>query len=177
MCLFQKDCIINICSIKIGKTLMDFVTIAAGVVKLLQPALPYLDPLKTALQKKITDATAGAAWDQAKALWAKITGCFKDDKELNEAADAVATAPDKEIFQRAAREELTKVLAERLKDSPELAKELLELLGGEEKLNEIVAGDEAIIESNRQALSGKGTNRIEAGNKARITGNTQEITP
>ena len=68
-------------------------------------------------------------------------------------------------------------MAERLKDSPELAKELLELLGGEEKLNEIVAGDEAIIESNRQALSGKGTNRIEAGNKARITGNTQEITP
>jgi hypothetical protein len=55
---------------------MDIVAIATGVVKLLQTALPYLDPLKTALQKKFSDATAGAAFDQAKALWAKITSRF-----------------------------------------------------------------------------------------------------
>jgi len=148
--------------------IIDVVAIAAGVVKLLQPALPYLDPLKTALQKKISDATAGAAFDQAKALWAKITSRFKDDKELNEAADAVATAPDKEIFQRAAREELTKVLAERLKDSPELAKELLELLGGEKRLQAIVAGDRALIEAITFEMTGAGSQKIDAGNDAQI---------
>jgi len=155
---------------------MDIVTIAAGVVKVLQPALPYLDPLKTALQKKVSDAMAGAAWDQAKALWAKITSRFKDDKELNEAADAVATAPDKEIFQKAAREELTKVLAERLKDSPELAKELLGLLGGEQRLQEIVAGNEATIRNVKQMMAGAGTQRTEAGDKSLIEGVIQEQT-
>ncbi len=155
---------------------MDIVTIAAGVVKVLQPALPYLDPLKTALQKKFSDSAASAAFDQAKALWAKITSRFKEDKELSEAADAVATAPDKEIFQKAAREELTKVLAERLKDSPELAKELLGLLGGEKRLQEIVAGNEATIRNVKQMMAGAGTQRTEAGDKSLIEGVIQEQT-
>ncbi|MEI6064410.1 MAG: hypothetical protein WCQ26_07450, partial [Pseudanabaena sp. ELA748] len=101
-------------------------------------------------------------------LWAKITSKFKDDKELNEAADAVATAPEKEIFQKAAREELTKVLAERLKDSPELAKELLGLLGGEKRLQEIVAGDRALIEAITFEMAGAGSQKIGAGNDAQI---------
>ena len=151
---------------------MDFVTIAAGVVKILQPALPYLDPLKTALQKKFSDATARAAFDQAKALWAKITSKFKDDKDLNEAAEAVAALPNNTGLQKA----LTEVLAERLKDSPDLATELLELLGGEKRLQEIVAGNEAIIDNIRQTMAGAGTQRVEAGDKARISGVTQEQT-
>lgn len=157
---------------------MDFVTIAAGVVKILQPALPYLDPLKTALQKKFSDATAGAAFDQGKALWAKITSKFKDDKALNEAADRVVRNADDtdEEVKTFSRDKLTKVLAERLKDSPDLATELLELLGGEKRLQEIVAGNEAIIDNIRQTMAGAGTQRVEAGDKARISGVTQEQT-
>ena len=157
---------------------MDIVAIAAGVVKLLQPALPYLNPLKTALQKKISDATAGAAFDQAKALWAKITSRFKDDKALNEAADRVVRNADDtdEDVKTLYRDKLTKVLAERLKDSPELAEELLGLLGGEKRLQEIVAGDEATIDNIRQTMAGAGTQRIQAGNKARISGVNQKQT-
>lgn len=148
----------------------DVVAIATGTVKLLQPFLPYLEPFKTALQKKLTDATAGAAWDQAKGLWAKITGRFKDDKELHESAEAVAALPNNATLQKA----LTEVLAQRLKDAPDLTEELLQLLGGEKRLQEIVAGNEATIENIRQSMAGTGVQRVEAGDKAKISGVTME---
>lgn len=48
--------------------MLDVVAVAVGAVKILQPFLPYLDPFKTALQKKIADVTVGAGWEQAKSL-------------------------------------------------------------------------------------------------------------
>jgi DNA modification methylase len=135
--------------------MIDFVSIASGAVKILGPFLPYLDPFRKALQKKIEDVTANAAWDQAKGLWGKITGRFKDDKELNAVAKSVAENPDIEGFQ----EMLTKVLARRLESSPDLTKELIELLGGEKRLQEIVAGNEATIDNIRQTMAGAGTQR------------------
>lgn len=158
--------------------MIDFVTIAAGVVKVLQPALPYLDPLKTTLQKKISDATAVAAFDQAKSLWAKITSRFKDDKALNEAADRVVRNADDtdEDVKTLYRDKLTKVLAERLKDSPELAEELLGLLGGEKRLQEIVAGDSATIRKINQTMAGPGKQSTKAGNNCVIEDVTQKQT-
>lgn len=152
--------------------MLDIATVAVGAVKVLQPFLPYLDPFKTALQKKIADVTVGAAWEQAKSLWAKIAGRFKGDQDLNEAAEAVAALPNNAALQKA----LTEVLANRLKEAPDLAEELLKLLGGEKRLQEIVAGNEAIIDNIRQTMAGEGTQRVEGGDKARISGVTQEQT-
>jgi len=148
----------------------DFVTVAIGTAKLLQRFLPYLDPFKTALQKKVADVAASATWEQAKGLWAKITNRFKDDKELHESAEAVAALPNNAVLQKA----LAEVLAQRLKDAPDLAEDLLKLLGGEKRLQEIVAGNEALIKDISQKMAGAGTQRIEAGDKAQIIGVTQE---
>lgn len=91
---------------------------------------------------------------------------------MNEAAEAVAALPNNAALQKA----LTEVLANRLKEAPDLAEELLNLLGGEKRLQEIVAGNEAIIDNIRQTMAGAGTQRVEAGDKARISGVTQEQT-
>jgi hypothetical protein len=145
--------------------MIDFVSVASGAVKILGPFLPYLDPFRKALQKKIEDVTANAAWDQAKGLWGKITGRFKDDKDLNEAAEAVAALPNNAILQKA----LTEVLASRLQSAPDLTDELMKLLGGEKRLQEIVAGNEATIHDIRMKMAEAGTQRIEGGDKARIS--------
>jgi hypothetical protein len=145
--------------------MIDFVSVASGAVKILGPFLPYLDPFRKALQKKIEDVTANAAWDQAKGLWGKITGRFKDDKDLNEAAEAVAALPNNAILQKA----LTEVLASRLQSAPDLTDELMKLLGGEKRLQEIVAGNEATIHDIRLKMAEAGTQRIEGGDKARIS--------
>lgn len=145
--------------------MIDFVSVASGAVKILGPFLPYLDPFRKALQKKIEDVTANAAWDQAKGLWGRIKGRFKDDKDLNEAAEAVAALPNNAILQKA----LTEVLASRLQSAPDLTDELMKLLGGEKRLQEIVAGNEATIHDIRLKMAEAGTQRIEGGDKARIS--------
>jgi len=146
--------------------MVDFVSVASGAIKILGPFIPYLDPFRKAFQKKIEDVTANAAWEQAKNLWSKITGRFKDDKELHEAAEAVAALPNNASLQKA----LTEVLASRLQNAPDLTKELLDILGGEKRLQEIVAGNEAIIDNIRMTMAAAGTQRIQAGDKSRISG-------
>jgi hypothetical protein len=151
--------------------MIDFVSVASGAVKILGPFLPYLEPFRKALQKKVEDVTANAAWNQAKGLWTKITGRFKDDKDLNEAAEAVAALPNNAGLQKV----LTEVLASRLQSAPDLTDELIKLLGGEKRLQEIVAGNEAIIDNIRQTMTGAGTQRVEGGDKAKISGVDQKM--
>ncbi len=150
----------------------DPVTVAISAVSILQPFLPYLEPFRTALQKKIADVIVDAGWEQANTLWAKIAVRFKGDLALHDAAEAVAALPNNAGLQKA----LTEVLAYRLKDNPDFAEELIKLLGGEERLQEIVVGKEAIVIDIRQTMTGEGIQRIEAGDKAWISGVTQEQT-
>jgi len=150
----------------------DIVTIASGAVTLLAPVLPYLDPFRETLQKKLMESIAGDVLAKGKGLWARITSRFKNDKDLQDAAEAVAALPNNNGLQNA----LTEILAQRLKDAPDLAEELLNLLGGEKRLQEIVAGNEATIEKIRQTMAGPGTQRVKAGDKAYMTDVTQEQT-
>lgn len=156
--------------------LQAVVPIAVAVVKIVQPFLPYLEPLGTAVQEKVAEVAVEKGWERAKSLWSKITHRFKGDEELKKATESVNQVANlSESIQQAAKDELVQVLAKKLESTPELAEELQQMMGGEKGLNEIVAGDEAIIERNVQKLKGGGTNRIQGGNKSRISGNQQEI--
>lgn len=160
--------------------MLQVVPIAVAVVKIVQPFLPYLAPVGVAvqekLQEKMADVVAEAGWEKAKQLWEKITARFKGDGKLKAATDGVnQVAGLSEAIQQVAQDELVQVLATKLEESPNLAEELQKMMGGEQRLNEIVAGDEAVIARNVQKLKGSGTNRIQGGDKSKIIGNQQEI--
>ncbi len=105
-------------------------------------------------------------------MWTKITSRFKDDKELNTVAQNVASNPDSEFMQQM----LTQILAKRLEEAPDFSKELLAMLGGEKRLQEIIVGNESTIKNVRQAMAGSGTQTIKGGDKTIVDNATQEQT-
>jgi hypothetical protein len=149
---------------------MDFVSVATAAVSLLSPFLPRLIALGGELGGKIKDAVvdtgATELGKQAKNVWDKITGSFGDDRKLTNAAAMTADAPDDTNRQKILIEELAK----RLKDQPELAEELVVLMGGEKRLQQLIAGYEAIIEDISFEMKGAGEQTLKTGDKARIKG-------
>lgn len=150
--------------------MIDYVAIATGVVSLLSPYLPQLLSLGGEVGGKIKDAVIDkgidAAGEQAKSLWAKITGYFGDDAELTSAAQLTAAAPQNEARQQILKD----VLAERLKEQPQLADELLALLGGPKRLQQLIAGHDADIEDVSFKMAGPGEEKLQAGDRAKIKG-------
>lgn len=150
--------------------MIDYVAIATGAVSLLSPYLPHLLSLGGEVGNKLKDAVIDkgidAAGEQAKKLWAKVTGYFGDDAELTSAAKLTAAAP-----QDAARQQILKdVLAQRLKEQPQLAEELLALLGGPKRLQQLIAGHDAEIKNVSFKMAGPGEEKLEAGDRAKIEG-------
>lgn len=148
--------------------MIDFASVSVGLVSLLSPYLPLLLSLgKSAggkLEDSIIDKGVDVAGTQVKKLWAKISGYFKDDVEVTSAATMVAASPKDALRQQM----LGQVLAERLKEHPRLAEELIEIMGGQERLQQIIAGNEAAIRDIRIKMAGAGKQSIEAGDKAVI---------
>lgn len=144
------------------------VPIAVAVVKIIAPHLKHLlVPVGEAVQEKFTEAVADAGFEKAKQLWEKITSRFKGDEKLQEAATDLATV--KERYQETAKDYLVEVLAKKMEASPDLAEELQQMMGGEKKINEIVAGDGALITKIRQTMSGDGTNTVRGGDNSTIS--------
>lgn len=154
---------------------MDFVSIATGVVSILSPYLPQLLSLGKSVGEKIGDAVikggVGALDDQAKRLWAKVSNYFKDDPVITSAATVAADAPGDTTRQQF----FTEILAQRLKDHPGLADELLEMMGGPKRLQQVIVGHEAIIKLLHQKMAGPGEQNVKAGDKATLEGITQEM--
>src|SRR5687767_4409023 len=125
---------------------MDFISIATGAVSLLSPFLPHLISLSSDVGEKIKDAVVekgvSELGKQAKAVWDKITGYFGDDPVLTSVATVTAASPEDTDRQKLLIEELAK----RLKDHPNLAEELVTLMGGPKRVQELTAGYGAIIE-------------------------------
>ncbi len=155
--------------------MLDFVSIAVGAVSLLSPYLPQLISLGKSVGEKIGDTVVAkgidAAGSQVQKLWERISGFFNDDLEVTSAATMIAASPKDAVRQQM----LIEILAERLKAHPELAKDLLELMGGPARLQKIIAGNEASIRDIRQKMKGAGTQSIEAGDKAIIERVEQEM--
>lgn len=151
---------------------MDFVSIATGAVSLLSPFLPHLISLGSEVGGKIKDAVvdkgASVLGKQAKALWDKITGYFGDDPVLTSVATVTAASPEDTDRQKLLIEELAK----RLKDHPDLAEDLLKMMGGPKRVQQLTAGYDAIIRdvSFKMGVPGEqtGEQTLKAGDKATI---------
>src|SRR5690242_9086442 len=111
---------------------MDLVQIATATTSLLSPFLPDLLDIAKTGGKKMTEAIAQkggeAAWNTAQTLWKKLRSYFKEDPEFNSASVMVAAKPEDE----SRREMLAEVLSARLSDKPELAQEIMGLIGGQQ---------------------------------------------
>jgi hypothetical protein len=117
----------------------DIGQIAAATVAALAPFLPYLIDAGRfsgeALAEMIVQKGGEAAWKKAQVLWGRVTARFGDDPEVQSAATMVAAKPEDETRQTL----LAKVLSARLAGNPELAQEILALLGGEKGVQQVIA--------------------------------------
>lgn len=154
--------------------MFDIISLAASIVTLISPFMPHLKSLGQNVQKKLEDVIAekdGELWEQAQTLWSKLKGIFQEDPEIEAQSNLLSTAPENKIYQ----EILTKSLAEKLESNPDLANELLKLMGGEAGVQKVIGGDEAWIEGIRQKMASSGTQETRGGNKSVIKNVTQEM--
>ena len=150
--------------------MLDVIMLAGGVVKVIGPFLPYLMSLSNSTQKKLEEVISKQGgdfvWKQANALWDKIKGRFQNDPEVTGVATMTSADPQNEMYQQM----LIQVLVKKLESSPDLAEELLKLMGGEAGVQRVTAGNEAWIESIRQKMVGSGIQEIKGGDRAVIRG-------
>lgn len=148
---------------------MDIPTLAAAVTNHLGPFLPYLLAAgKTAgkkLEEVVIDQVSEGLWNQARQLWVRLTARLGDDAEVSDAAGLLATAPGSTLRAQV----LTEVLTQRLQGEPQLAAELVELLGGSERAQRVAAGTDAELSRISQEMTGAGTQEVSGGERARIS--------
>jgi hypothetical protein len=146
---------------------------AGAIATFLAPFMPYLKEAGKIAGKKLVEVIAekggDAAWQKAKGVWAKITGRLGDDPELASAAGLLAAKPDNATYQTI----FATALASSLEKNPEFSKELLELMGGEKAIQEILAERGSWIEDVKQEMEGSGRQTIKATDDSVIKGATQ----
>ena len=149
---------------------MDVGQIAAAVVIALSPFTPYLIDTGKAAGKKLAETIAQkggeATWKTAQSLWAKITAHFGNDPVVKSAATMVADKPEDETRQTM----LAEVLGARLKENPALAEELLNLLGGQRAVQQVLADHSSWVEDVTQRMKGSGTQTVKASQDSVIKG-------
>jgi hypothetical protein len=148
---------------------MDPITIAGAAVAALAPFLPALTSAGGDLAQRAATAVAEhggeVAFDVAEKVWKKITSRFGQDAEVKSLSGVVAAAPENPAYQ----ELLTKALAERLKNAPDLARDLEDALGGPQAVQRIALGNKGVVEKVRLEMAGTGTQTIEMKDEGRVT--------
>lgn len=148
--------------------MFDYAQIAATLATYLAPFTPYL----VEGGKKFAGKAGEAAWKKAEDIWGKIQAHFGDDKAIKGAAMMVSSAPGDEGWQA----QLAKALSVRLKDNPSFAQELLDLLGGKEAVQQVIAERKSWVEDVTQEIEGtKGSQIVQAKGQSTITGVRQKI--
>lgn len=154
---------------------IDLGNVAAATVSLLAPFTPFLLETGQAVGKKlgevIVEKGGEKAWQKAQAMWDKLKNRFVEDPEVNSAATLVAAKPDDETRQAM----LVEVLTARLNESPTLAQDLLDLLGGQDKLQEILADRGSRIEDVNQQMKDKGKQTVKASDESTIKNIRQNL--
>jgi hypothetical protein len=149
---------------------MDIGQIAAAVVTVLSPFVPFLVDTGQAAAKKLAETVAQkggeATWKRAQTLWTKITTHFGDDPVVKSAATMVADQPEDKTRQTM----LAEVLGARLQQNPALAEELLNLLGGQEAVQQVLANRSSWVEDVAQRMQGRGTQTVKASDDSVIKG-------
>ena len=68
------------------------------------------------------------------------------------------------------QEMFAEILAARLQQDPDLAKELIDLMGGQEGIQQVIADRNSTIKDVSQDMKGSGKQTVQADNKSRIEG-------
>lgn len=144
--------------------------VAAATVTALAPYMPLLiytaKFTAEAIGEMVVQKGGELAWQRAQSLWGKIKARFGDDGVIDGAATMVAAKPEDANLQKI----LATQLAERLKQQPELANELLELLGGKESMQKIIADRSSWVEDVTQEMAGSGSQIVRASDDSVIKG-------
>lgn len=145
---------------------------AEMVVSFLAPFLPYLVAGGTeavkGLGKKLGELGGETAWKQAQAVWTKIKSRFGKDAEVKSASDLVAANPADADYAKT----LQKALSKKLEADPDFAVELLDMLGGAQSVQEVIARRGSVVA--RIVQEGPGRKRVEATDDSIIIDVTQE---
>lgn len=152
------------------------VEVSAAVVTVLTPFIPYLvDAAKfsaAALAEMIVQKGGETAWQQARALWGKISDRYSEDGVVSGAATMLAAQPENEEFQTI----LTRELTLRLQEDQKLLQDIQSLIGGQEVVQKVLAGRSSWVENVTQEISGiGGTQVVKAKDDSVISGVKQSI--
>lgn len=150
--------------------MIDIAGIATAVTTVVGPFMPLLMQGAGKLTDVMAEKVGEAAWEKAQELWKKITGHLGNDPAVTGAAAVVADDPEDEDAQK----QLAKQLAKRLEANLDLARELQTILGGSERIQEMIAGNQGRVEYVRQSMKGAGKQHIRTGEGGVIHGAIQE---
>lgn len=150
--------------------MIDIAGIATAVTAVVGPFMPFLIEGAGKLRDVVAEKAGEAAWEKAQDLWKKITGHLGNDPVVIGAAAVVADDPEDEDAQK----QLAKQLAKRLETNLDLARELQTMLGGPERIQEVIAGNQGRVEYVRQFMRGAGKQHVRAGDGGVIHGINQE---
>jgi hypothetical protein len=144
--------------------MIGFIETAGAVVTFL---MPYLTEVGKIAGKKLVEMGVQeggeAGWKKAQDIWGKIRG-RADSPELKSAADLLAAKPENQTYQTI----LASALASYLEANPNFYKELVDLMGGEESVQEVLAERGGWIEDVKQEMAGNGRQTIKASGKSVI---------
>jgi hypothetical protein len=147
--------------------MLEIAAIAYAAAKLLSPVLPSLLNIGA---KVVEGAEKKVGENLAEKVWIKISKRFQNDAEIESAANMMAYAPDNEMR----RELFAEVLARRLDGDRSFAEDLLNEIGGEQGVQEVIGGDEATITRIRQEMARQGKQKVQAGRGANISDVSQK---
>lgn len=135
-----------------------------AIVELATAATVFLTPYLVEGGKAIAAKAGEAAVEKASQLWKRLIASAGQPEELNRTIGRASAAP----ADPGARAELAKALAGVLRQNPDLASELAELLGGEDGVQRIVATHHGLVANVSQELGSAGEQIIEARDEATV---------
>jgi hypothetical protein len=155
---------------------IEYAAVAATAVKILSPFMPFLiDEAKAGGQKfaEVVGEHGGeAVWEKAKAVWGKLTGHYGDDVEMTGAATMLAAKPANENYQA----QLAEIIGNHLKENPDLAREILSMVGGQQSVQEVLAEHESFVSDVGQRMTTPGGRQtVSAKDNSFISGVRQII--
>jgi hypothetical protein len=147
---------------------MDINTLASAIVIALTPYLPIIlgltyeggKAMVSAIGSKFGEITI----DIAKKIWNKISDNSAGSSAVSETAKSLAASPNDPNLKIA----LVSLIKAQLEKDSIMAQELSSLIGGEERIQVIIASEDSEIEDAEQQMDGTGFQQIDAQNKSKI---------
>jgi hypothetical protein len=151
------------------------IRIALATLGEIAPFAPFLVELGKDSVKKasevIVEKMGETAWKRAKALWDRLKSGSANDSELINSMELLAAKPE----DMGRREMFAEVLAVRLRQEPELASDLKQLLGVRASVQEVLADKNSWVEDIEQRMQGSGSQSVSATDDSVILDVQQNI--